>query len=56
MLTKRSLLVSVYGSKMSIYSFLGARGIDGNGASARVFKKNFYLMTSLRTRIYTHLQ
>ena len=40
------------GSKTSIYSFFGARGIDRNGASARVFKKNFYLMTSLRTRIY----
>ena len=28
--------------KVALYSFFAARGIGTNGASARVFKKNFY--------------
>ena len=28
--------------KVALYSYFGARGIGTNGASARVFKKDFY--------------
>ena len=40
--------------KVALYRatlFLGVRGISTNGASARLFKKNFYLMTSLKPRV-----
>ena len=35
-------IICKYKLKVVLYSFFVARGIGTNGASARVFKKNFY--------------
>ena len=47
-----SLILVHFGSdnfKVALYSFFGARGIATNGASARVFKKKYCLITILMT-------